>query len=193
MNQKNIKRSLKTDRKHKMNKNVIDYYIARVYNNIIIVQGVKNNMNLDPIEKAITYYDIERLEFTRTINFRPGKTIEIPYRIKQTGFNGLSTSCHLTSDLCYFKFHYEEPEKEVCKFCRIIKNEKCSKCEKDIIGLIPKDYGCDCHCDAEKGFNEEPNDDKKICPCKENYSFYTKKNNQSKIIVKCVMPMKIQL
>ena len=151
---------------------VIEFEDSDLYNKYIVVQGVKNGMNLDPIEKATALYDIERLEFTRTLNFKPGKIIRIPYRIKQTGFNSLSTSCHLTSDLCYFQFHYEEPEKEVCKFCELIENEKCSRCEKDIIGLIPKDDGCDCHCDAEKGFNEEPNDDKRMCPCKEDYSFY---------------------
>ena len=149
----------------------IEFEDSILYNRYIVVLGVQNGNRLDPIEKATTLYDIERLEFFRTMNFKPGRTIQIPYRIRQTGFNDLSTSCHLTSDLCYFQFHYEEPVEKVCKLCNIIENEKCSICE-DITGLIPKDEGCDCQCNAAKGFNEEPNNDKKMCPCKKDYSFY---------------------
>jgi hypothetical protein len=116
-----------------------------LYNNYIIVQGVKNGDRLEPIMKAKTLNNIERLEFSRTLNFKPGRTYQIPYRIKQTKINGISNTCHLTSDLCYFQFYFEETieeeeeeEEEECKYCEIINDGKCLKCQ-DIIGLINLD------------------------------------------------------
>ena len=149
-----------------------------LYNNYIIVQGVKNGVRLEPIMKAKTLNNIERLEFSRTLNFKPGRTYQIPYRIKQTKINGISNTCHLTSDLCYFQFYFEETieeeeeeEEEECKYCEIINDGKCLKCQ-DIIGLINLDDGCNCHCNTKNGFKEEPDFDKEMCLCKPNFSFY---------------------
>ena len=162
----------------------IEFFDSYIYNRYIIVQGVRNGERLIPVNKTITLTNLERLEFSRTMNFRKRKTYRIPYRITQTAFSGNSTTCHLTSDLCYFEFSYakdipdigsdttedtEEPNPE-CPFCEEPFNNRCSKCE-DIIGLIIKNNECGCECDEEKGFKKEPNITFNMCECKDGYSF----------------------
>ena len=169
------------DPNYKSLRNVdIEFFDSYVYNRYIIVQGVKNGDRLIPVNKTITLTNIERLEFSRTMNFRKGRTYKIPYRIKQTGFSGISSTCHLTSDLCYFEFYYakeNEPDKtdnieppDVCPFCKEHFNNKCAECE-DIIGLIKKHNECGCECDEAKGFKKEPNITINMCECKDGYSF----------------------
>lgn len=171
------------DPNYKSLRNVeIEFFDSTLYNKYIVVQGVKNGERLKPINKTTSLYKIERLEFSRTFNYKKGKTYQIPYRIKQTGSSGKSNTCHLTSDMCYFQFYYKYEEGEEgeigtteidypCPYCLEYEDNICIKCQ-DIIGIIPKSNECGCECNATNGFKIEPNKTLEMCICKENYSFY---------------------
>ena len=160
----------------------IEFFDSYIYNRYIVVQGVKNGDRLYPINKTVTLNNIERLEFSRTMNYRIGKIYQIPYRIKQTGSFGVSNTCHLTSDICYFEFYYGKgkdgkdipPEDIECQNCEeYLTTHKCNIC-KNITGLIVKNEGCGCECDEEKGFKKDliTVNDISSCVCKDGYSFY---------------------
>ena len=180
---KNVKITLDfDDPNYKSLRNVeIEFFDSYIYNRYIIIQAVKNGDRLYPINKTITLNNIERLEFSRTMNYREGKIYQIPYRIKQTGFSGISSTCHLTSDICYFEFYYGKkdgtdlvgPSPDIeCPNCEeYLSSDKCYIC-KDIIGLIVKNDACGCECDEKKGFKKELRTDINRCVCKDGYSFY---------------------
>ena len=160
----------------------IEFFDSYIYNRYIVVQGVKNGDRLYPVNKTVTLNNIERLEFSRTMNYRIGKIYQIPYRIKQTGSFGVSNTCHLTSDICYFEFYYGKgkdgtdipPEDIECQNCEeYLTTHKCNIC-KNITGLIVKNEGCGCECDEEKGFKKDliTVNDISSCVCKDGYSFY---------------------
>ena len=158
----------------------IEFLDSALYNKYLIVQGVKNGERTLTVNKTTTLSNLERFEFTRTFNMRKGKIYQIPYRIKKTGISGISTSCHLSSDICYFEFKYQVSGEilptdilSYCPYCDEYDNNICFKC-KDIIGIKKKEEGCGCECDEEKGFNPEPKQfgNEVMCECKEGYVFY---------------------
>ena len=172
-----------------------------LYNRVIIIQPKKNGELENPINNTISINPPEYLEFSRTINFQKNKLYRIPYRIRQTKISNIISSCHLTSDWCYFEFIYptetgEEPE-TTCKidkinYCEIMYGIDCTcqKCYEDqvittdnyyIIGnLLLSENKKECICDISKGFRREPvsfnstleQNEIRMCICKEGYSFY---------------------
>ena len=162
-------------------KNVeIEFDDSNLYNKILIISVVKNGERNKNVEGKIKYSNIERIEFSKTFNFVNNKIYQIPYRIIETKSTEESTECHLSSDLCYFQFT-SEGEQEVCDNCKYWIDKKCSECDEHIRGLVIKEKGCGCECDVNNGFKSEPKNiiDKKICVCKDGYSFY-------KNITKCM-------
>ena len=158
----------------------IEFLDSPLYNKVLIVQGVINGERTQTINKTTTFPKLERIEVSRTLNCRKGKTYQIPYRIKQTGISGVASKCHLTSEICYLEFKYQvsatEPETpggDECPYCEEFENQICFKCQ-DIIGIKKKSGACGCECDEDKGFNPKPKifDDKIMCECKPGYSFY---------------------
>ena len=170
----------------------IEFFDSILYKNFLMVQPVKNGER-DFIEKAekIKLSDYERLEFTRSVYFRKGQTIKLPYRIIQTEKRDNSISCHLSSDICQFEFHYQGEDVD-CPFCTLIGDNTCIQC-KNITGIKKIDNACGCECDEKKGFNKVPNIYIDMCICKEGFSFYkninqclpnTKLNNGSFCILR---------
>ena len=177
------------DPNYKSFRNVeIEFFDSYLYNRFIIIQGVKNGERSLPVNKSMIFKNIDRLEFSRTFNFRKGKSYQILYRIRQTESSKLSTKCHLTSDVCYFEFTYKKPNEPgkteetsiteepdlpfTCPYCEEWENQKtCVKCE-NIIGIKNKTNECGCQCDVENGFEKEPNNTIQMCICKEDFSFY---------------------
>ena len=154
----------------------IEFQDSSYYDKLIMVVSIKNDVRTR-IDKAMKLDTIQALKFLNSLNFRPGMTIKIPYKIKQTRASDTSLNCHLTSDLCYFQFHYEKPadageEKEECPFCNYPYEGKCLECQKDIIGLNKKVNECGCQCNVENGFDPEPDLYINMCLCKKGYSFY---------------------
>ena len=158
----------------------IEFLDSPLYNKVLIVQGVKGGERTQTINKTTTFSDLDRIEVSRTLNCRKGKTYQIPYRIKQTGISGVASKCHLTSEICYLEFKYQvsdtEPETpggDECPYCEEFENQICFKCQ-DIIGIKKKSSTCGCECDEDKGFNPKPKifGNKIMCECKANYSFY---------------------
>ena len=150
----------------------IEFFDSLLYKNYLMVIHVKNGER-KLVEKAeiIDSSQYERLEFSRTMFFKEGKTYQLPYRIIKTENSDKSNSCHLASDICYFEFYYKGEEKPECPYCENVANNTCEKC-RDIIGLIKVDKECGCHCNEKKGFNKEPRIDIEMCVCKDGYSFY---------------------
>ena len=107
-------------------------------------------------------------------NFRSSKTLSIPYRLKQTLAGGISTTCHLTSDICNFEFVVEDGIENDCniEYCLYCIDNICKQCDNDIEGLKLKNNKC--NCDEDNGFAPNPKTilDRKICVCKNDYSFY---------------------
>ena len=107
-------------------------------------------------------------------NFRSSKTLSIPYRLKQTLAGGVSTTCHLTSDICNFEFVVEDGIENDCniEYCLYCIDNICKQCDNDIEGLKLKNNKC--NCDEDNGFAPNPKTilDRKICVCKYDYSFY---------------------
>ena len=171
-----IKLDIKNNPNLKSLRNVeIQFLDSNIYNRIIIVQAIKNGSR-QTINKATTVYNIDEIDIFRTINYKKGKTYQIPYRIKQTGFSGISSTCHLTSDVCYIETYYEgeKEDDDECpvNHCNECDDKKCIECNANIIGIqLDKDKNL-CTCDETHGFNKEPNLEINLCTCKEGYSFY---------------------
>ena len=180
-NESKIILDISKDPNYRSLKNVeIEFDDSNLYNKILIVSVVKNGERNKNVEGKIKYSNIERIEFSKTFNFANNKIYQIPYRIIETKSTEESTECHLSSDLCYFQFT-SEGEQEVCDNCKYWIDKKCSECDEHIRGLVIKEKGCGCECDVNNGFKSEPKNiiDKKICVCKDGYSFY-------KNITKCM-------
>ena len=135
----------------------IEFLDSDLYNKYLIVQGVKNGERTLTVNKTTTLSNLERFEFTRTFNMRKGKIYQIPYRIKKTGISGISTSCHLSSDICYFEFKYQVSGEilptdilSYCPYCDEYDNNICFKC-KDIIILRKKKKDVDVNAMKKKG------------------------------------------
>ena len=163
----------------------IEFLDSNIYNNIFIVQIKKNGERLSPITKSQTVNNIDSIEFIPTTNYKKGKTYQIPYRIKQTGFNGISSTCHLTSDICYFEIYYkietgeeseiiqiEEEDDCTVAYCKECENNECIECDESIIGIKLNKKKNQCVCDEDNGFDKEPNTNLSMCLCKQEYSFY---------------------
>ena len=167
---------IKNDPNYKSLKNVeIEFFDSNLYNDKFIIQPKKNGINMNPIDKAITISNIDELAFHGTINLKGGKTYQIPYRIKQTGFTGISSTCHLTSDLCYFEIKYEGEDNGICSvaYCKeCINKTTCIECDYNIIGIKLFKNKNECSCDEDNGFKKEPNTNINMCVCKDGYSFY---------------------
>ena len=167
---------IKNDPNYKSLKNVeIEFLDSNLYNNKLIVYSKKGESDYQTIAEAITLSNIDELSFQATFNLRRGKTYKIPYRIKQTGFSGISSTCHLTSDLCYFEIKYEGENDltcpvEYCKEC--FNNTHCAECDDKIIGIKLNRNQKECSCDEFNGFKKEPNTNINMCVCKDGYSFY---------------------
>ena len=171
-----LKLDIKNNPNLKSLRNVeIQFLDSNIYNRIIILQAIKNG-NRQTIDKATTVYNIDEIDIFRTINYKKGKKYQIPYRIKQTGFSGISSTCHLTSDICYIETYYEgeKEDDDECpvNHCNECEDKKCIECNENIIGIqLDKDKNA-CTCDEAHGFNKEPNLEINLCTCKEGYSFY---------------------
>ena len=170
-----IKLDIKNNPNLKSLRNVeIQFFDSNIYNVFIIVQALKDGKRIT-IDKATTVYNVDSIEIFKTLAFKEGKSYQIPYRIKQTGFSGISSTCHLTSDICYIEVYHEgEEDGNECtvKYCKECENNKCIECNKDIIGIKLDKSNNLCVCDEEKGSNKEPNLNINMCTCKEGYSFY---------------------
>ena len=151
---------------------VIEFFDSINYNRYIIVQVIQNSVKFN-IGGSSKIVNPEKIEFIRTNNYKSGKVYQIPYRIIQTTSTGISSTCHLTSDFCYFEFYYEGQEEgdNFVKHCKEYENNICMECE-NIIGIKLDNNNNQCICDTEKGFNKEPNITLNMCLCKTNYSFY---------------------
>ena len=156
----------------------IEFLDSILYNRFLIIQPVKNGERSSPILGSIKLSNIDYIEITRTLNFRKGKTYKIPYRITQTGFSGISSTCHLSSDLCYLEFTYQDKEgtqieDDDCtvKYCSVCEDKQCIQCQ-DIIGILLNSKDNECTCDVDNGFKKEPKIAINMCICKDNYSFY---------------------
>ena len=147
----------------------------------MIVQIEKNSETIT-ISGATKISNIDYIYITRTNNFKKGKTYKLPYRIIQTGFSGVSSTCHLPSGLCYLEFTYQddegvdEVENCIVNYCKECENNRCIECE-DIIGIKLNSKDNECTCNVTRGFQKDPiiaitDTTKKICVCKDNYSFY---------------------
>ena len=149
-----------------------DSYLYNEVNKILLVLVSKNGENY-LIEKHTIVKNIDSLSFFATINLKRGKVYKIPYRIKQTGFSGISSTCHLTSDLCYFEIKYEGEDGscsvEYCKEC--LNKTACAQCDDNIIGIQLNRKLDECGC-FEFGFIREPNTNINMCICQKGYSFY---------------------
>ena len=166
---------IKNNPNYRSLKNVeIEFFDSNLYNKILIVQAKKNGINQNPIDKATTISNIDELAFFATLNLKKGKTYQVPYRIKQTGFSGVSSTCHLTSDMCYFEIKYEGEGGNNCpvNYCRECDNNLCIECNPNIIGLKLNKDKTECACDEYKGFEKKPNTSINMCICKEGYSFF---------------------
>ena len=158
-------------------KSLKDVYIeledTDLYLNHIIVQSITNGKYSSQGETS--FKNIDGLLFSRTFNFRKNKKYKIPYRIKETNSKDNSTKCNLISDSCYFEISLEKDEtengQEEEEKCENWDDNICTKCE-DIIGIIPKNNECDCHCNVNNGFKLEPNTTINRCVCENGYSFY---------------------
>ena len=159
----------------------IEFFDSLVYNHFLIVQIEKNSETIT-ISGATKISNIDYIYITRTNNFKKGKTYKLPYRIIQTGFSGVSSTCHLPSGLCYLEFTYQDDEGvdefENCivNYCKECENNRCIECE-DIIGIKLNSKDNECTCNVTRGFQKDPiiaitDTTKKICVCKDNYSFY---------------------
>ena len=170
-----IKLDIKNNPNLKSLRNVeIQFFDSNIYNVFIIVQALKDGKRIT-IDKATTVYNVDSIEIFKTLAFKEGKTYQIPYRIKQTGFSGISSTCHLTSDICYIEVYHEgEEDGNECtvNYCKECEDNKCIECNSDIIGIKLDKSNNLCVCDEEKGFNKEPNLSINMCTCKEGYSFY---------------------
>jgi len=154
----------------------IQFFDSYIYNKIFIVRVYKDGKQIS-IDRETTISNPEKIIFIPFLFYKKGKTYQIPYRIKQTGFTGISSTCHLTSDFCYFEFYYEEPgyeDKDDCtvKYCKECENKTCIECNEDIIGIKLDKKNNECNCDIDNGFNKEPNITINMCTCKKGYSFY---------------------
>ena len=162
---------------HKSLRNVqIEFLDSNLYNTVLMVQLIKNGIRQSLISSGykadLSLYN--KFQFTKTDNFRVGKTYQIPYRLIQSESKEKSSSCHLPSDICYFEFHYKKEIEEVeqeCPHCKLTDNDKCIECD-DITSIKIKNEPCGCLCDENEGFNIEPRTDLKMCVCKNGYSFY---------------------
>ena len=166
---------IQNDPNYKSLKNVeIEFFDSNLYNNKLIVYPTKNGENLNAITKATTISNVDKLAFHATMNLKKGKTYKIPYRIKQTGFSGISSTCHLTSDLCYFEIKYEGDYDTTCpvEYCKECLNATaCGECDDNIIGIQLSRNLDECGCFGF-GFIREPNTNINMCVCQEGYSFY---------------------
>jgi hypothetical protein len=155
----------------------IEFLDSNLYNTVLIIQAAKTVDRSQPFlsgnKTDLSKYD--RLEFSKTKNFREGKTYQIPYRILKTGSDKNSSSCHLPSDICYFEFHNKKEIEEGdvdCPYCEFrYDNDTCYKCE-ELTNIKLKNEPCGCLCDENEGFNSIPRMDIKMCVCKKGYSFY---------------------
>ena len=161
----------------------IEFLDSNIYNTIFTVEYTKDDIKQPAITKSQTVSNIDSIEFIPTSNYKKGKTYQIPYRIKQTGFSGISSTCHLTSDICYFEINYKietgiENEsiqiEEDCtvKYCKECENNQCIECDDDIIGIKLNKKKNQCVCNEDNGFDKEPNTNLSMCLCKDDYSFY---------------------
>ena len=155
----------------------IEFLDSYLYNNVFIILVIKEGNRQATIEHSTTIFNIEKIEFITTMNYQKGKKYQIPYRIKHKGFNGITSSYNLTSDICYFEFYYEgqENEEEIIgcnvEYCKECQNNNCIECNETFIGIKLDIINNECLCDVDNGFNKEPNITINMCVCKEGYSF----------------------
>ena len=162
----------------------IELLDSNIYNTIFIIIYTKDGIKQPAITQSQTISNIDSIEFIPTSNYKKGKTYQIPYKIKQTGFSGISSTCHLTSDICYFEINYKietgiasesiQIEEEDCTvdYCKECENNKCIECDENIIGIKLNKKKNQCVCDEDNGFDKEPNTNLSMCLCKDEYSFY---------------------
>jgi hypothetical protein len=154
----------------------IHFFDSFLYNNVLIIQAIQDRKRQPPIVRSSTIFNPEKIEFSKTMNFKKGKKYQIPYQII------ISSPHYLKSDLCYFEFYYEDPEnkegeevvEEECsvKNCKECQGNICIECDENIIGIQLDKENNECICDVKNGFNKEPNTTINMCTCKNNYSFY---------------------
>ena len=153
----------------------IQFLDSYLYNKVFIVNVYQEGKQI-LISRETTISNPEKITFIPFLFYRKGKSYQIPYRIKQTGFTGISSTCHLTSDFCYFEFYYEDTNIDLddckVKYCKECENKTCVECDENIIGIKLDKKNNECNCDVDNGFNKEPNITINMCTCKKGYSFY---------------------
>ena len=195
-----IEFDINNDPKYKSLKNVgIQFLSPEITGKILINYKEKNSDKFKALignqfNEALT--SISQIAFTKGTKIILNKPITLYYRLIQniTNNDGKTFTGYLSSDRCELKFIYREKTNILSRFgpgdaksprlkydrcpipyCEFCDNEKCQKCE-DIEGIILNKDLNKCICDARKGFKEVPDEIKKICVCKEGYSYYKNRN-----------------
>ena len=132
------------------------------------------NVNL---KAKTTIYNPTYITFKNNLLYSTNDAIYIQYRLKQSEEGENSSTCHLSSEICNFKFVLENQGGggSICNipYCRYCDGVNCAQCES-IDGIyLNKDINS-CVCDVKKGFRLYPLEkiDKTMCVCKKGYSFY---------------------
>ena len=127
----------------------IQFLDSYLYNKVFIVNVYQKGKQIQ-ISRETTISNPETITFIPFLFYRKGKSYQIPYRIKQTGFTGISSTCHLTSDFCYFEFYYEDPNVDLddckVKYCKECENKTCIECDENIIGIKLDKKNNECNC-----------------------------------------------
>ena len=114
------------------------------------------------------------IQIFRTNYFNTREVLSLPYRLIQTGGEGNSLKCHLSSDICKFEIIQKNDDECNIDYCIFCQNNTCKEC-KNITGISLDSDNKTCVCDIEKGFNIKPKtfySNFDMCICEENYSFY---------------------
>ena len=154
----------------------IEFLPSSLIGNLVFFMVKPKNSDYIHIDFTQTFYikNPTHIIIRKSKNFRSSKTLSILYRLKQTLAGDISTTCHLTSDICNFEFVVEDGIENNCniEYCLYCIDNICKQCDNDIEGLTLKNNKC--NCDEDKGFSSNPKTilNRKICVCKNDYSFY---------------------
>ena len=167
------------DPNYKSLKNVIiQFFPGETDGNIVInykERGADDFAGYGEKDFNKTLRNIAAISFTRTSSMKTNKNLTLKYRLMKTDISrdNKTYACHLSSDICELNFIFKK--NSVIPISpgtggtddRIEEQEECKE-YNNIEGIILNQ----CICDAEKGFKEEPDLIKRICVCKEGYSYY---------------------
>ena len=124
----------------------IEFLPSSLIGNLVFFMVKPKNSDYIHIDFTQTFYikNPTHIIIRKSKNFRSSKTLSILYRLKQTLAGDISTTCHLTSDICNFEFVVEDGIENNCniEYCLYCIDNICKQCDNDIEGLTLKNNKC---------------------------------------------------